>query len=268
MQKTVRPVRSWSYQLQNVSADAVHACESDVVVIDAANDGERWTRADMDKMQTTKDGKRRRVIAYLSIGEAEDYRGYWKSIQGKPFLDVENPEWKGNYKVKFWMAEWQNIVFNAIDDIMKMGFDGVYLDIIDGYEYYMEKGRLDAEYDMADFVIAISDRVKRWSPTAWVVPQNGEGLLCFRQYREAIDAIGKEDIFYGADENGVRNSSDYSAGVVAWLNALVGSGKPILAVEYDLDGSERARVGRDYKYIEGAVLLITKRELDVLVCPT
>ncbi|TAN37800.1 MAG: hypothetical protein EPN23_04615 [Verrucomicrobia bacterium] len=43
--------------------------------------------------------------AYLSIGEAGDYRGYWEkewSAQPPTWLGAENPDWKGNFKVRYW----------------------------------------------------------------------------------------------------------------------------------------------------------------------
>ncbi|MBQ5572035.1 MAG: endo alpha-1,4 polygalactosaminidase, partial [Bacteroidales bacterium] len=82
---------------------------------------------------------KRMVIAYMSIGEAEDYRYYWQAEwkRGNPsWLDKENPKWKGNYKVKYWKSEWQEIIFDYLSRITNAGFDGVYLDIIDAFEYY------------------------------------------------------------------------------------------------------------------------------------
>ena len=34
---------------------------------------------------------------------------------GKPvWLDVENPDWQGNYKVQYWHPEWQAIIFGSV----------------------------------------------------------------------------------------------------------------------------------------------------------
>jgi cysteinyl-tRNA synthetase len=79
----------------------------------------------------------------MSVGEAEDYRYYWRSEWKKDppgWLDEENPEWEGNYKVHYWDTEWHSILYRSegayIDRILDAGFDGVYLDLIDAYEYY------------------------------------------------------------------------------------------------------------------------------------
>ena len=53
---------------------------------------------------------------------------------------AENPEWEGNYKVKYWMDDWQAIIFGSsssyLDKILAAGFDGVYLDIIEAFEHF------------------------------------------------------------------------------------------------------------------------------------
>lgn len=83
------------------------------------------------------------VIAYMSIGEAEEYRYYWNEnwSEGSPeWLEKENPQWDGNYKVRYWNKNWQDIIFGTessyVKKILDAGFDGAYLDIVDAYEYY------------------------------------------------------------------------------------------------------------------------------------
>jgi cysteinyl-tRNA synthetase, unknown class len=148
----------------------------DWIVLDATFTGDTpWEQADLDTIRSGKAG--RKVVAYLSIGEAEDYRSYWQSDlvrNGKRtaaapvWLGVENPEWKGNYQVKYWNAEWQKLMLPAIDDAMARGFDGLYLDIVDGFQTYEQgaDGYLDDRMnpetkqtyrrDMVDWVKAIA----------------------------------------------------------------------------------------------------------------
>jgi cysteinyl-tRNA synthetase len=73
-------VKSWAYQLQKANMAEIAASPFDLVVIDYSRDGSevgRWTKGQLQRMQRKPDGKRRIVLAYLSIGEAEDYRFYW-----------------------------------------------------------------------------------------------------------------------------------------------------------------------------------------------
>jgi len=83
------------------------------------------------------------VLSYMSIGEAEDYRYYWQPTwnTSKPeWLESENPDWPGNFKVKYWYKSWQEIIYgnngSYLKKIIDAGYDGVYLDIIDAFEYF------------------------------------------------------------------------------------------------------------------------------------
>lgn len=116
----------------------------DVLVIDAFFDTEQMlTNEDVMMLKTKKNGAERIVIAYMSIGEAEDYRYYWKDeYDDNPpsWMLRENPLWQGNYPVKYWDENWQEIIATGehsyLKHILDSGFDGVYLDIVDGYEAF------------------------------------------------------------------------------------------------------------------------------------
>jgi uncharacterized protein (TIGR01370 family) len=71
-------------------------------------------------------------IAYVSLGEAEDYRSYWPRIQGALFLGPENPEWKGNYAVDVRNPVWRDLIIGqVIPEIVERGFHGIFLDTLD-----------------------------------------------------------------------------------------------------------------------------------------
>jgi len=121
-------------------------CETnyDILVIDAYfDDNKMLSSTDVEKLKIKQNGAIRLVISYLSIGEAEDYRYYWldEYYDNPPeWIAGENPEWKGNYPVEYWNEEWQSIIATGessyLIKIINAGFDGVYLDIVDGYENF------------------------------------------------------------------------------------------------------------------------------------
>jgi cysteinyl-tRNA synthetase len=122
---------------------AFAATDYDVMIIDYFFDQEEFTQEDIALLKTKNNGGHRLVIAYMSIGEAEDYRYYWKpdwNSDPPSWLKGENPDWEGNYKVAYWDAGWQSIIYGSpeayLDKIIDKGFDGVYLDIIDAFEYF------------------------------------------------------------------------------------------------------------------------------------
>jgi cysteinyl-tRNA synthetase len=124
---------------------AVNSTNYDLLIMDLFFNEEPFTAGEVETLRNKANGGKRLVICYLSIGEAEDYRYYWQSNwkRGNPeWLYKENPDWEGNYKVKFWMEDWQKIIFGSensyFDKILDAEFDGVYLDIIDAFEYFEE----------------------------------------------------------------------------------------------------------------------------------
>jgi cysteinyl-tRNA synthetase, unknown class len=121
--------------------DAVNNTNYDLIIMDLFINNEQFSAAEIESMKHKKDGGMRLLICYMSIGEAEDYRYYWQTgwSSNKPsWLGSENPDWPGNYQVKYWEKEWQNIIYgndqSYAKKILNAHFDGVYLDIIDAFE--------------------------------------------------------------------------------------------------------------------------------------
>jgi len=118
----------------------------DILIIDLFWNGEILKPEEVNSLKIKKNGGRRLVISYISIGEAENYRYYWKEEwnENPPYwLLEENPDWEGNYTVKFWYYEWQSIIFgnnnSYIKKILDSNFDGALLDKIDVFEYFEGK---------------------------------------------------------------------------------------------------------------------------------
>jgi len=132
-----------SYATKADFISAVDATEYDILLLDLFFEDESLTISDLVQLKTKPSGSSRLVLAYMSIGEAEDYRYYWQSswMNDPPsWLAEENSYWPGNYKVRYWMKEWQDIIFgndgSYTKKIIDAGFNGVYLDIIDAFEYF------------------------------------------------------------------------------------------------------------------------------------
>lgn len=259
--------RSWGYQLQNVSLQAV-ASGMDLLVIDYSRDGSEaktFSAAEIERLRTRADGSRRIVLAYLSIGEAESYRYYWRRtwVPGQPeWLGPENPDWRGNFVVRYWMPGWRRILMQPqatrvdriieiwqpsrrgyLDRIIEAGFDGVYLDRVDAFDHWRGENA-NAQRAMIDLVIGLAAYARQRRPGFLVMVQNGEELLRSADYRRAIDAIAKEDLLYGVSANGVANTSGQINASIADLDRLKADGRPVFVVEYLDDPAKRAEAQR------------------------
>ncbi len=131
------------YPTKQAFVDAVSTTNYDFIIMDFFYNEEEFTTTQIAELKQKANGGKRLLICYLSIGEAEDYRYYWQSnwAVGNPsFLEKENPDWQGNFNVRYWESEWQNIIFgndnSYLKKILDAGFDGVYLDIIDAFEQF------------------------------------------------------------------------------------------------------------------------------------
>jgi cysteinyl-tRNA synthetase len=134
-----------SYASKDAFLAELRATEYDLFIIDLFfSETVGLTADEIDSLKSKPTGGGSRlVIAYMSIGEAEDYRYYWDpewDTNPPDWIEEENPGWPGNYIVRYWDPEWQDIIYGNDDSytkkIIDAHFDGVYLDIIDAYEYF------------------------------------------------------------------------------------------------------------------------------------
>ena len=152
-----------------------------------------------------------------------------------------NSEWEGNYKVRYWDPEWQAIILEYVKKIAQAGFDGLYMDVVDAWEYWkelqdsgVEVGVDDPAIEMAKFI----HKIHQEYPNMKLIPQNGEEIISFlpdhltEQYLADIFALAVEDLYYSPD-----------GGEYEWSNSrqiyihdnYIEAGIPVLVVDYVKD---------------------------------
>jgi len=236
-------IKNFLYQLVNLDLEQAGATAFDLIIIDYSSDGSESGEFNQNQIQNLKHspGGEKTVLSYFSIGEAEDYRFYWHSSwkPGNPsWLGPENPDWGGNYKVRYWDPGWQAIVFAYLDRILDAGFDGVYLDIIDAYEYWQD-GSTGAARDMVDFVAAVAGRGRAADPDFLIFVQNAAELGgLFPEYLDVVDGIGQEDIYFGYDSDGIATPAEVTTEMENNLNLFKNAGKTVLTIDYPFSDSE------------------------------
>lgn len=248
-----KEIQSWAYQLQKPQLANLAESPYDLLVIDYSKDGsdpKRFSAKDIEVLHKFK----KTVLCYFSIGEAEEYRFYWqKEWKDNPprFLGPENPNWAGNYKVKYWREDWwESSLRPYLDRILEAGFDGVYLDIVDGYWFWHEQGmEVQATADeMVKLIKRIADYTRKRAGNNFIIcPQNGMGVFndCSPEYKEVyletINMVGLESLLYNIHSTEDRNYR------LKLAKELAEAGKTILAVEY----IEPSRYAEYLKEVEG-----------------
>lgn len=236
-------VQSWGCWLQAADIQTLVDSPYDLVVIDATYDGSLETAFTRDEIQRLRDAGKI-VLAYLSVGEAGNYRSYWQPgwEPGTPgFLGQENPDWPGDYKVRYWSRRWWEVgIEPGLERIVEAGFHGVYLDIVDAYWYWGEQGHSvrSRANQMARLVQRVATRGRALYGNHFVVvPQNGLGILddmspyMLPGYLDAIDGVGVESLFYDIW------SPEDQAYRLHQLQRVRDAGKLILDLEY-IDASQ------------------------------
>jgi cysteinyl-tRNA synthetase len=154
------------------------------------------------------------VLAYIDIGQAEDFRTYWQDAWeiGDPewIVGADPDGWEGNYPVAYWYDEWQQIWLSEtgyLQSILDAGFDGVYLDWVEAYtdENVVAKAisdGVDAQQEMLWWVEDIANFGRAQQPDFIVIAQNAAELGADDDYVAIIDAIAQEQTWFdGAADN-------------------------------------------------------------------
>jgi len=233
--------RIWHYQLQSYNCEAVSSWNFDYVVVD------------LDEFNCDARGFSGKLLAYISVGEAEDYRDYWEGLPEELIL-YENPQWKGNYVVKFWDPRWKEIVRERILLAAERNFDGVYLDRVDVYY------ELNRKSEMVDLVCEIYGIAKELNLLVFV--QNAVEL--YPDIAPCIDGFGKEDTWFWDDKPLPTPDG------IEFLRMAQRDGKVILAVDYP---RKMENVCKFYEEClsEGFYCTVSSRELNLnlpVTCPS
>ena len=296
-------VSTWMYQIQDLNDKAVGtlaATAYDMMVIEPGfnlQEDPYDTAKIVTALATKPNGDKRVLLAYIDIGQAEDYRDYWqtnwvaptKHKHGSPdFLITIDPDgWSGNYPVAYWDARWKSIWLGEEGIIAKLvayGFDGVYLDWVEAYDdekvmaYARQKG-VDAQKEMLAFIREIKEKAKAKNPNFVIVAQNAPYLLDDdpKTYAAIIDAIATEDTWYygegdadwddkGAGDlhGGERHDEGYSTEErIKQSQKYLQRGIPVLTVDYCVSKKHAERVYRVSRE-QGFVPIVTRVSLSRL----
>ncbi|KAE9626473.1 caspase family protein [Parasedimentitalea maritima] len=295
-------VQSWMFQLQELDEDgaveALAATAYDMFIIEAGQNFSDWsynTPQIIDQLKVKPDGSPRVLIAYVDIGQAEDYRAYWqddwvaptKTSRGYPsFLITIDPDgWSGNYPVAYWEEDWQSLWLGSngtIADLARYGFDGVLLDWVEAYDDGLvrkaaKEAGVSPELSMIAFIEKLGEAGKAIDPGFLVVAQNAIYLIDTDpdRYTNSIDALAVEDTWFhgwgdsdwddpdGGDQQ-YRHDDEYSTNArLAQIALYQNAGLPVFSVDYALDKNNVSKVYSEASN-HGFVSLVTRVALSKL----
>lgn len=256
-------IESYGYQLQNYDSHfekTILNSKNRLWVIDYSQDGSPAKQWGKDKI--TKFKKDNLILSYLSIGEMEEYRFYYNENVRKELFVTENLNWPGNFVVKYWDKRWKDIIINNKDSylnqILDMGFEGVYLDIVDSFDNFKDKK--DKAEKMSVFVQEIS---KHRGGEHYTFIQNGAHIIDHldkpEEFINAVSGVGIESLFFYGDKP-MNNEFAPQKFLIKILEKYKAMNKPIFVIEY-LDDEKKIKKFFEEAKKFGAIPLATDRPL-------
>lgn len=274
--------KTFMYQIQALdqplAIDQLRAPHYQMLVVDPTSTNQNQTSFDtpgmVKKLKLQGNGAPRLVIAYIDIGEAENYRTYWganwvaatDTSRGQPdFIIAKDPDgWSGNFPVAFWDSRWKALWLGdngLVAQMAKSGFDGVYLDWVEAYSDPKVSAAaalagVDPANEMMAFIEQIRAAGRKIRPDFKVMAQNAIYLIDKdpARYLKAIDAIGVEDTWYrgiadapwgdprGGDIANTSTDEFSTQNRVAQFQKYITAGKPVFTIDYSLQAGTAAAI--------------------------
>lgn len=268
-QKIVTPssalgLKGWRYQLQNLGVRSLKKIEDGdhlLWVIDYSKDGSDDQAFTLTQIKSLKRNNNF-ICAYLSLGEAEDYRFYFKNLN-RSLLVSANTNWHGNFPVRFWEKEWKEVVQTYLKKIISAGFDGVFFDVVDVFHTFKEeKGYAEK---MAHLIVDLHKYSLQLNPNFKIFLQNGGDIIHYlnKDTKElllaAIQGLSFEGVIFNyqlADLPFLNNEQ-----VEENMKFYQQQGKWVFSLEYPKNNQQIDQYINKIKKIKGVFPLATDKDL-------
>ncbi len=276
--------QTWMYQIQGLNEpgalEALAATDYPLLVLEP---GQNFKDSPYDMaeivsaLRTAPDGSERLLLAYIDIGQAEDYRDYWlpswtapvgNELGSPEFLLAIDPDgWTGNYVVTYWDTRWKNMWIGPdgiVADLARAGFDGIYLDWVEAYDderiiSLARDSSLDEAEEMLWFIEELDAAGEAVSEDFLVVAQNAPYLIDKDPtwYGRIINALAVEDTWWHGDGDAPwddpragdlheRHEGDYTTEArLTQYKQYTDRGIPVFSVDYCISETNTAQVYRD-----------------------
>lgn len=171
--------------------------------------------------------KRPKIIAYISIGEVEPERIYFKEIK-EDWILGENKFW-GTTIVDLRKIEYQEFLLNKVFAPLK-DFDGFFLDTLESYKLVLsDKDFPSYEKALINFI----KKLKTLYPDKIILINRG--FEFYSEVKPYIDAVVAESLFYTFDQK-TKEYKEVDSKESGWLlqrlKEVKNSGLPVIVIDY------------------------------------
>ncbi|KAB2857489.1 MAG: endo alpha-1,4 polygalactosaminidase, partial [Bauldia sp.] len=210
--------------------------------------------------------QKKTVIGYISLGEVENYRDYYKAVEKEGILYEKNPNWPDSRFIDVRDPRWtKRVLEELVPRLLHKGFQGIFIDTLDNPP---ELERRDpAKFKgMAEAAANLVKAIRRHYPRMYIMLNRAYDIL--PAVDGQIDAVLGESVFTEIDfEKKSYRLADPKVyrQQVEWLQAAKGR-RPKLKI-YTLDywpPTDAAGIARIYaeQRKNGFVPYVSVKDLD------
>jgi uncharacterized protein (TIGR01370 family) len=162
----------------------------------------------------------RKVVGYLSIGEASPDYEYFAELQRQGLLVRPSPTWLGNHYIDIRDQRWKSRVCDELVPwVLGKGFDGIFLDTLDS-ALSLEETDPERFSGMAGAAVDLIAEIRRRHPRAVLMLNRAYKLL--PSVDRHLDVIVAESVYHTFDfasQRYVPVDESVSSQQVVWLQA-------------------------------------------------
>lgn len=210
--------------------------------------------------------QKKTVIGYISLGEVESYRDYFKAVEKEGILYEKNPNWPDSRFVDVRDTRWtKRVLEELIPQLLHKGFQGIFIDTLDN-PAELERRDPKKFKGMTEGAANLVKAIRRHYPRIYIMLNRAYEIL--PAVDGQIDAVLGESVFTEIDfEKKTYRLSDPKIyrQQVQWLHAAK-SRQPRLKI-YTLDywaPTDSAGVARIYteQRKNGFIPYVSVKDLD------
>lgn len=141
--------------------------------------------------------QRKTVIGYISLGEVEKYRDYYKAVEQEGILYEKNPNWPDSRYIDVRDVRWtRRVVEDLIPRLLHKGFRGIFIDTLDNPADLERRDPVKFK-GMTDAAARLVRAIRRHYPGIYIMLNRSYEIL--PAVDGHIDAVLGESVFTEID---------------------------------------------------------------------
>jgi uncharacterized protein (TIGR01370 family) len=210
--------------------------------------------------------QKKTVLGYISLGEVENYRDYYKAVEKEGILYEKNPNWPDSRYIDVRDARWtRRVIEELVPRLLHKGFQGIFIDTLDN-PAELERSDPAKFKGMTEGAASLVRAIRRHYPRIYIMLNRAYEIL--PAVEGEIDAVLGESVFTEIDfEKKTYRLADAKVyrQQVEWLQAAKGR-QPRLKI-FTLDywpPADAAGVARIYaeQRKNGFIPYVSVKDLD------